>query len=124
MGKAMGRTPTAPTRGRLALRGAYDQAASDYTVEQRWEDYSDSEHGIWRTLFTRQRGLLDQYGAPEVAAGLASLGIAPDAIPRFSAVNALLRPATRWRLVAGSGFVFRTPIFAPPPPPQFSRSGW
>ncbi len=108
----MGRTPTAPTRGRLALRGAYDQAASDYTVEQRWEDYSDSEHGIWRTLFTRQRGLLDQYGAPEVAAGLASLGIAPDAIPRFSAVNALLRPATGWRIVAVPGLIPETQFFA------------
>src|SRR5260221_12563985 len=96
MGKAMGRTPTAPTRGRLALRGAYDQAASDYTVEQRWEDYSDSEHGIWRTLFTRQRGLLDQYGAPEVAAGPASLGIAPDAIPPFIAVKAMIPPAPGW----------------------------
>src|SRR5258708_17132114 len=112
MGKAMGRTPTAPTRGRLALRGAYDQAGSDYTVEERWEDYSAAEHGIWRTLFARQRALLEQYGAPEVALGLASLGIAPDAIPRFSAVNALLRPATGWRIVAVPGLIPEDHFFA------------
>src|SRR5258708_39591902 len=105
MGKAMGRTPTAPTRGRLALRGAYDQAGSDYTVEQRWEDYSAAGHGIWRTPVARQRALLEQDGAPEVALGLASLGIAPDAIPRFCPRNALLPPATGLRLVAAPGVI-------------------
>ena len=46
----MNKTPSAPTRGQLELRGAYEQTAADYTVEQRWEAYSDGEHDIWRTL--------------------------------------------------------------------------
>ncbi|HKC15425.1 MAG TPA: phenylalanine 4-monooxygenase [Steroidobacteraceae bacterium] len=120
----MGRTPTAPTRGRLALRGAYDQAAGDYTVEQRWDDYSAAEHAIWRTLFTRQRTLLEQYAAPEVAAGLAGLGIAVDHIPRFSAVNALLGPATGWRIVAVPGLIPEEQFFAHLAARSFPVSVW
>lgn len=120
----MGRTPSAPTRGRLALRGAYDQAGSDYTVEQRWDEYSAAEHGIWRTLYTRQRAMLDQYAAPEVAAGLASLGIAADAIPRFSAVNALLQPVTGWRIVAVPGLIPEDHFFAHLAACQFPVSVW
>ena len=120
----MGRTPTAPTRGRLALRGAYDQAAGDYTVEQRWDDYSTAEHSIWRTLFTRQRALLEQYAAPEVAAGLSGLGIEVDHIPRFSAVNALLGPATGWRIVAVPGLIPEEHFFAHLAARSFPVSVW
>ncbi|MDE2220357.1 MAG: phenylalanine 4-monooxygenase, partial [Gammaproteobacteria bacterium] len=101
----MNKTPSAPTRGQLELRGAYEHTAPDYTVEQRWEDYSAAEHEVWRTLYTRQRALLERYAAPEVAAGLAAVGADEHCIPRFAAVNELLRQATGWRIVAVPGLI-------------------
>src|SRR5258706_14859059 len=101
----MNKTPSAPTRGQLELRGAYEHTAADYTVEQRWEHYGEAEHEVWRTLYTRQRALLEHYGAPEVAAGLAAVGVDERRIPRFDAVNELLRPVTGWRIVAVPGLI-------------------
>jgi phenylalanine-4-hydroxylase len=120
----MGKTPTAPTRGRLVLRGAYDQAGADYTIEQRWDEYSAGEHDIWRTLFTRQRALLERYAAPEVAAGLTNLGIEAEHIPRFTAVNALLKPATGWRIVAVPGLIPEAQFFAHLAACSFPVSVW
>lgn len=108
----MGKTPSAPTRGTVVLRGTYDQTAPDYTVEQRWDDYTADEHAIWRTLYTRQSALLQRHAAPEVAAGLEALGIDARFIPRFSAVNALLGPATGWQIVAVPGLIPEDQFFA------------
>jgi phenylalanine-4-hydroxylase len=120
----MGKTPTAPTRGTVVLRGAYDRTAPDYTVEQRWEDYSPEEHAIWSTLYARQSALLERYAAPEVRAGLAALGIDARTIPRFSAVNARLAPLTGWRIVAVPGLIPEDQFFAHLAARAFPVSVW
>jgi len=120
----MTKPPAAPTRGQLELRGAYDHTAPDYTVEQRWENYSEGEHAIWRTLYTRQRALLERYAAPEVAAGLGAVGADEHAIPRFSAVNDLLRPLTGWRIVAVPGLIPEEHFFAHLAARSFPVSVW
>jgi phenylalanine-4-hydroxylase len=120
----MDKTPSAPTRGRLALRGAYQQTAADYTVEQRWDEYSTGEHEIWRTLYTRQSALLERYAAPEVLSGLNALGIDAAHIPRFSAVNALLAASTGWRIVAVPGLIPEEHFFAHLAARAFPVSVW
>lgn len=97
--------PTAPTQQRLKLRGNYALAAPDYTVEQHWEHYTEDDHDIWRTLFTRQIGLAQTYASPEILAGIELLGAAPARIPRFSEVNRTLAQATGWRIVAVPGLI-------------------
>jgi phenylalanine-4-hydroxylase len=124
MGEAMGKPPSAPTRQRLALRGAYGNCAGDYTVEQDYQAYSAAEHAVWRTLYARQHALLGRYGAPEIAAGLASLGIDRERIPRFSSVNALLAAATGWRIVAVPGLIPEEQFFAHLAGRQFPVSVW
>jgi phenylalanine-4-hydroxylase len=120
----MNKPPSAPTRGQLSLRGAYDQTAADYTVTQHWDGYSPGEHAIWRTLFTRQRVLLERYAAPEVVAGLEALGIDAGQIPRFDAVNALLGPVTGWRIVAVPGLIPEQHFFAHLAARAFPVSVW
>jgi phenylalanine-4-hydroxylase len=120
----MNKTPSAPTRGQLELRGAYEHTASDYTVEQHWENYGAAEHEVWRLLYTRQRALLERYAAPEVAAGLAALGIDERHIPRFDAVNELLRPVTGWRIVAVPGLIPEEHFFAHLAARSFPVSVW
>jgi phenylalanine-4-hydroxylase len=120
----MNKPPSAPTRGQLELRGAYGQTAADYTVEQRWEDYRDAEHEVWRTLYMRQRALLERYAAPEVVAGLAAVGVDERRIPRFEAVNDLLRPVTGWRIVAVPGLIPEEHFFAHLAARSFPVSVW
>src|SRR5512147_3177541 len=97
--------PTAPTEQRLRLRGNYAQAASDYTVEQRWDDYDAGEHAVWRTLFARQIALARVHAPPEFLAGLDLIGASADAIPRFADVNRVLAGTTGWRIVAVPGLI-------------------
>jgi phenylalanine-4-hydroxylase len=120
----MGKKPSAPSRERLALRGAYDRCAADYTVEQHWDSYREAEHGIWRALYARQGALLARYAAPEVQAGLAALGIDHDRIPRFSEVNRLLAGATGWRIVAVPGLIPEEHFFAHLAERRFPVSVW
>ena len=118
------RPPAAPTQNPIALRGNYAQAARDYTVEQHWENYSEDEHDIWRTLFIRQSALLERYAAPEVMRGLQALGASADRIPRFADTNVALQRATGWRIVAVPGLIPEEHFFAHLAARRFPVSVW
>ena len=38
----------------MSLRGDYNLAASDFSVEQDWAAYGAAEHALFRRLFERQ----------------------------------------------------------------------
>lgn len=78
---------------------------SDFTIDQNWEGYSQSEHTVWRTLFHRQADLLKGRSTPEFLAGIEKLEIAADGIPDFRRLNEMLSRATGWTIVAVPGLV-------------------
>lgn len=86
------------------LRGDYEGAADDFTVDQDWASYSPEAHDRWRRLYESQSRLAQRYAAPQFVEGLARLDCA-DGIPRFEDANAVLGPATGWQLVAVPGFI-------------------
>jgi phenylalanine-4-hydroxylase len=120
----MVKPPSAPTQQGLKLRGDYAHAAPDYTVEQRWESYSAEDHDIWRTLYTRQIGLVERYGAPEVLEGLALIGATGDSIPVFAELNRKLIGRTGWRIVAVPGLIPEEHFFDHLARQQFPVSVW
>ena len=65
------------------LRGDYAGMASDWTVQQRAESYSDEEQAVWRLLVERQSALARRYACREFMEGLETLGIG-DTIPDFA----------------------------------------
>ena len=69
----------------MAQATASDRA--DFTIDQRWDDYSSAEHALWRTLFERQAALLRERACAEFVAGIAALEIAADGIPDFRRLN-------------------------------------
>jgi len=85
-------------------RGDYSGMRPDYTVEQVWSAYTPEDHALWRRLYARQAALVPRYACREFIDSLAALDFG-DAIPRFDAVNAKLRAATGWRLVAVPGLL-------------------
>ena len=77
----------------------------DHVVDQEFARYSDQDHAIWRALFERQSGLVQERACREYVAGLAGLGVAADGIPDFGRLSDTLEKATNWRIVAVPGLV-------------------
>src|SRR4051794_20407125 len=86
------------------LRGDYASARADYTLPQRWADYTEAEHATWRTLYARQAALLPRHAAAAYREGLAQLDFA-EGIPDFALTSSRLRAATGWTLVAVPGLI-------------------
>ncbi len=81
------------------LRGDYSGAGSDYVVEQRWDEYREEEHALWRRLYERQRALLPGYACDAYRESLARLD-ASSGIPKIDQTSCALERSTGWRLVA------------------------
>jgi phenylalanine-4-hydroxylase len=88
----------------MSLRGDYNLAASDFSVEQDWGAYGAEEHALYRRLFERQSKLVARYACPEWIEAVARLDAA-GGIPRFDRVSRQLRAATGWEIVAVPGLI-------------------
>jgi phenylalanine-4-hydroxylase len=80
-------------------------AAPDWTIPQRWPDYSAAEHEIWNLLFKRQIEQLQDRAVPAFNRGIEALGLAPDGIPRFETLNERLQRLTGWTVLPVPGIV-------------------
>ena len=87
-----------------ALRGDYSQMQADYTVLQDYARYTAAEQDLWKRLYARQSVLVPQYACREFIESLNTLNFGAG-IPHFDEINAKLRPATGWTLVAVPGLV-------------------
>lgn len=86
------------------LRGDYSGIASDYTIDQPYDQYTAAEQERWRFLYKRQMKLMPGYAAKEFLDGLENLN-AGEAIPRLDQANEVLKKASGWQLVAVPGLV-------------------
>ena len=53
-------------------------AAADWTIPQRWPDYTAAEHEIWNLLFKRQIEQLQDRVVPAFNSGIQALGLVAD----------------------------------------------
>jgi len=74
-------------------------------IEQPWADYSAGDHDVWRQLYQRQRDLLVGRAADEFLIAQDAMGMAPEQIPKFTAINAALGAATGWQLIGVEGLL-------------------
>ena len=74
-------------------------------VAQPWDDYSATDHDVWRQLYERQRALLVGRAADEFLAAQDAMGMTPERIPKFADMDAALREATGWTLVGVEGLL-------------------
>ncbi len=80
-------------------------AAADWTIPQRWSQYTAAQHGVWDRLYQRQAAQLPGRVAPLFLEGLELLGMAQPGIPDFEQLSARLMRATGWSVVAVPGLV-------------------
>ncbi|QJE74307.1 phenylalanine 4-monooxygenase [Aerophototrophica crusticola] len=86
------------------LRGDYSSMAADFTIDQGWDRYTDTDHALWRTLYDRQSKLLPRYAARTFMDCLSRLD-AGDGVPDFRRASDMLEKATGWRIVAVPGLI-------------------
>ena len=104
-------------------RGDYSRARADYTCEQEWEAYTPEEHDRFQRLFARQFEHVHGRACDEFIDALEHLS--PDSgIPRFEDINALLRPATGWQLVAVPGLIPEREFFTLLASQRFPVTSW
>ena len=74
-------------------------------VEQPGANYSATDHGVWQTLFRRQREILVGRACDEFLQCQDDMGMGEDAIPKFSDLNLQLGARTGWQLVGVEGLL-------------------
>ena len=74
-------------------------------VRQPWDDYTATDHEVWRQLFARQRQLLVGRASDEFLIAQDAMGMTPDRIPRFSELNQVLKATTGWTLIGVEGLL-------------------
>ncbi|HSQ09939.1 MAG TPA: phenylalanine 4-monooxygenase [Burkholderiaceae bacterium] len=89
----------------LAAGAAGRPQSADWTIPQRWADYTAGEHAVWKVLYERQTALLRGRACNEFVAGMHALPIAPDRIPDFEHLSEVLGSHTGWQIVAVPGLV-------------------
>lgn len=74
-------------------------------THEQWENFTENEHNIWKTLFERQFALLQNRSADEIIAGMQKLNICNNQIPKFSELNVILQEETGFSIVPVKGFI-------------------
>lgn len=87
------------------------QTVEECLTEQRWQDYSPTDHSTWGTLFNRQLTTLKGSVCDEYLDGLNTLGLTSSEVPDFEKMNRRLRAATGWEVLAVPGLVASLPFF-------------
>jgi phenylalanine-4-hydroxylase len=88
-----------------AFQAKYPDIKRNYTIDQRWSQYSPSDHATWRTLYARMEKILPGRACDEFLSGMTRLEIGRDAIPNFETLSERLWALTGWRVVAVPGLV-------------------
>ena len=80
-------------------------AGADWTIPQRWHDYTAAEHAVWDTLFARQSAMLKGRAADAFLRGIDVLKMTRPGIPDFAELSERLLALTGWQVVAVPGLV-------------------
>jgi len=79
--------------------------AADFSIDQKWDLYSEEEHGVWTTLYERQMGVLKGRACNEFFKGLELLNLNDGGIPDFRRINEKLEKLTGWTVITVPGLI-------------------
>jgi phenylalanine-4-hydroxylase len=118
-----GVAPVTYGTGSRPPRGDYGRARSDYTCEQRYDQYTAADHDTYQRLFARQLGQLPGLACDEFITAVSQLG-APERIPHFDALSDTLHRATGWQVVGVPGLIPEEAFFALLAARKFPVTDW
>src|SRR6476620_6747345 len=93
-------------------------------VAQPWDGYTATDHDVWKRLYARQRELLVGRASEAFLRAQAEMGLTPDRIPRFDALNQVLGEATGWQLVGVEGLLPELDFFTHLANRRFTVTWW
>ena len=93
-------------------------------VEQPWDDYTAADHDVWRQLYQRQREVLAGRASDEFLQAQDTMGMTPDAIPKFSDLNKILEATSGWTLIGVEGLLPELDFFDHLANRRFPVSWW
>ena len=93
-------------------------------VDQPWDDYSATDHDVWRQLYERQRTLLVGRAADEFLRAQDAMGMTERQIPKFAELNKVLQAATGWTLMGVEGLLPELDFFDHLANRRFPVSWW
>jgi len=73
--------------------------ADDFTIEQRWLQYTSEEHRIWGLLYERQIDVLKGRAVPAFYKGIEALDLNSGGVPDLNIINPKLKALTGWEVV-------------------------
>lgn len=73
--------------------------AEDFTIAQKWDRYTEEEHAVWDTLYSRQMKILRGRAVEEFHTGLGLLDLGSGGIPDLDVINPKLKSLTGWEVV-------------------------
>jgi len=82
-----------------------------YICDQGWENYTQEDHDVWKTLFQRQTEIIKGRACQEYIDGIAALKMDENQIPNFAEASKLLKEKTGWEVVAVKGLIPNLPFF-------------
>jgi phenylalanine-4-hydroxylase len=104
----LSRPSLAPGSGLTTTQAAFiERARADGQVyiHQPYELYSPANHDTWKKLFTRMQPRWERYANHRFQAGMDTLRLDHERVPRFEDVNQFMKPLTGFSARAVSGYV-------------------
>jgi phenylalanine-4-hydroxylase len=81
------------------------QASGELFIHQPYELYTEENHRAWESLFARMQSRWAAFANPSFLAGIETLCLPADRVPRLADVNEFLCARTGFRAKAVSGYV-------------------
>ncbi len=86
-----------------------------FYVTQRYERYTPENHAVWRELYDRRMGVLEEQASRTFLDGLKAINLVRDRVPRLDGpggINTYLKPLTGWQSKAVPGYLPAKAFFA------------
>lgn len=74
-------------------------------IQQDWDEYSESQHAVWETLYARRMPALRQTASRVFLEGAEAIGLDATFIPVLATLNRRLVSRTGWSAVPVEGFL-------------------
>ena len=91
---------------------------------QQYEQYSDTDHSVWSSLYTRQLQKVQQVAYRHFIKGIGQLGFNDHKIPDFADTNKTLMQLTGWQIYAVPGLIPNNRFFELMKTKQFGATTW
>jgi len=93
-------------------------------MKQCYDGYTEEDFLVWKMLYERQYGKLDDVAVPDFKFGLEKLGFSDDKIPNFKRINEKLLDLTGWQIRVVPGIINELNFFTMLANRQFPSTTW